>query len=103
MSSLSWTAEQLRLAERFPDALTPRFNPRPPGVIRPGSATQVVLEYLRANRGKYFSHFELMKATGRSREAVTAACIYLRAQGLVATYPDTARNHRYHKYTVPRE
>ena len=99
MSSMGWITDQL--ATRFAEPLSqPRFNPRPPGVIRPGSATQAVLNFLRENPARHFSCFDLCRHTQRSLKAVNHACLYLKAQQLIAAYPDSARNPRYLRYVV---
>ena len=102
MSSMNWIAGQLALdlARRYSEPTTqPRFNPRPPGVIREGSGTWTVLHFLRANPGRYWSCFQLCKHTGVSIKAVNHACLYLQAQKLVATCPDP-RNVRYLRYSI---
>lgn len=97
MSIMWWITAQL--AARFSEPLSqPRFNPRPPGVIRPGSATQAVLAFLRENPTRYFTCFDLCRNTQRSPKSVNHACLYLRAQSLICAYPDSARNPRYMKY-----
>ena len=100
--SSAWTASQLALiAEKRAVGLglqTPRYNPRPAGVIREGSATDAELAILAARRGMFMSHAQIAKATGRSIKAVDWALLYLRSQGLVECVPDAARNPRYLRY-----
>lgn len=59
----------------------PRFNPRPPGVIREGSATHAIVTFLESRPGRYYSESELVRITGKSRSAVTWSLNYLRALG----------------------
>jgi len=58
-------------------------NPRPRGQYRPGSATEAVLHCLAQRPGRWLTESELVKATGRSRGAVTGALFFLRGQRLV--------------------
>lgn len=81
----------------------PRYNPRPPGVIRDGSATDSVLRVLTSHPGRFFTACELISRTNRSHAAVSWALLYLRAQGLVLVSGDSARNPRYLRYRVVKE
>lgn len=104
MTAMHWMSHQLRMAERFSEPTSQaRFNPRPPGVIRPGSATQAVLDFLRQHPGRHWSHSEIVNQTGLSPKSVDWACIFLRSKGLVICFPDSARNPRYHRYGIPKE
>jgi len=60
-----------------------RNNPRPPGVIRPGSGTDVLLRFLRQHPQRWFFHPELVLALGRSKGEVDWALLYLSGQGLI--------------------
>lgn len=101
--STTWTAHQL-LAEaerRRGSGLgleVPRYNPRPPGVIRDGSATEAVLAFLRQARPRWCACHQIQAATGRTDKAVSWALLYLRAQRLVEVTPDGSRNPRYLRY-----
>jgi hypothetical protein len=79
-----------------------RFNPRPPGVIREGSASDAVLKCLQESGG-FKTECQLLWATKRSHSAISWACLYLIRQGLIEARPDTARNSRYLKYRAKRE
>ena len=80
-----------------------RFNPRPPGVIQAGSASDAVLKYLRAQVG-FRSEAQILWVTGRSHSAVSWSLLYLIGQGLVEARPDPLRNARYKKYRLkPQE
>lgn len=100
-SSSSWVAAQLlAMAERrvrLPAQARPPFNPRPAGVIRDGSATDVVLAWLRQRRG-WHTHGEIAVGTGRGTKAVCWALMYLRAHSLIESVPDGQRNARYLRY-----
>jgi hypothetical protein len=102
-----WAAHFSQLKSRpGPDAglkLTlPRFNPRPAGVIQPGSASEVVLKMLRDNPGRWFTHAEIVRATGRTQKGVDWALLYLKARSLISTTSDDGRNSRYLRYSVAK-
>lgn len=106
MSGLLWVAEQIRAVREASDMQPPplvRFNPRPAGVIRDGSATDLVLAFLRAHPGRYFTNGQLIDATGRSHAAVSWACIYLRQQGLIDSVADESRNPKYMRYRIRKD
>jgi hypothetical protein len=84
-------------------ALTvPRYNPRPAGVIREGSATDAVLSALQQRQGTWLTHAQILKLTQRSTKAVCWALLYLKAQGMVESAPDDSRNARYQRYRVSK-
>lgn len=76
-----WMAEQM--SARVPVERVRPTNPRPPGVIRPGSGTDVLLRFLRAHPGRWFFHPELVLALGRSKGEVDWALQYLAQLGLI--------------------
>lgn len=78
-----------------------RFNPRPPGVIVPGSGTDVVLRLLREAPGT-MSRAQIIWRSGKGRGAVDWALEYLRSQGLIDVFPD-GRNLRYLRYRARKE
>lgn len=100
--SLAWVAEQIKTAMDAANARPQliRFNPRPPGVIREGSATDAVLLYLKANPRRYYTNGQLMEATGKSHAAVSWALLYLRDKGLIHSIPDDERNALYLRYCI---
>ena len=79
---------------------TPRrhFNPRPPGVIQSGSATEAVLEYLRAHPG-FRTRGQIMLGTGRSHSSVSWALIRLRHWGRIDCVDDP-RSPSWHRYRI---
>lgn len=96
MSIFTWGVQSLVSAK--PEEPKPeRFNPRPPGVIREGSATAAVLAFLLAHRGKRFAAYQVIHATGCTQKATSWALVYLQQQGLIETSPDP-RNERYLRY-----
>lgn len=76
----------------------PRYNPRPPGVIRQGSATESVLQCLQAHPGQFLTHNQIMFKTRRTQKALTHGLSFLRALGLVEVASDEGRNQRYLRY-----
>ena len=91
--SLTWQLHHGPVAEQKAE----RFNPRPPGVIQPGSASDAVLKFLRAQVG-FRSEAQILWVTGRSHSAVSWSLLYLIGQGLVEARSDPLRNARYKKY-----
>jgi hypothetical protein len=96
MSGMAWIAKQIEGLSQPPQLI--RFNPRPPGVIREGSATEAVLTILRESPGRFFVCEQLIKQTGRTHAAVSFALLYLRDQSLIEAYPDATRNPRFLRY-----
>jgi len=95
----SWAVTQLTNIQPV-ERKVPKFNPRPPGVIHAGSASEALLQILRANPTTYFTHGRLMELSGRSHAAVSWGLKYLREQGLVKSVGDTSRNERWLKYAA---
>ncbi len=96
-----WMAAQL--LARTPVALeVPRYNPRPAGVMREGSATKAVWDVLRARPLMFFTHAQIMASTRRSAKSVDWALIFLRSQAMVESVPDEGRNPRYLRYRVTK-
>lgn len=91
---------QLHAAAQHPEVTVTRFNPKPPGVIQPGSATGAVLAFLQSRPSQFFSRAQLLWHTKRSGKAVDWAMLYLRSQGLVEVISDAARNPRYLRYRL---
>lgn len=58
-------------------------NPRPQGVIRPGSGTDVLLRFLRQTPRRWFFHSELILALGCSKGEMDWALGYLVREGFV--------------------
>lgn len=100
--STEWTAQQLlglAAANRRGLALeVPRYNPRPAGVIREGSATEAVLTLMQRRPARWLTHREIVQETGRTAKGVDWALLYLRAQALVECVSDAHRNPRYLRY-----
>ena len=74
-----------------------RFNPRPPGVIREGSASDAVLQFLRSAPG-FRNESQIIWQTKRSHSAVSWSLLYLQRQGLIEAMPEVHRNARYKRY-----
>ena len=95
--SLAWQLALIPASERKPI----RFNPRPAGVIREGSASDAVLKFLRESCG-YRTEAQMLWKTQRSHSAVSWALLYLIRQGLVESRGDATRSTRYKKYRAVR-
>ena len=98
--TLDWVARQL--AER-PGSLNltlPRYNPRPAGVIRPGSAAEKTLTMMRKHPAQWFTNHQIIVATGCTDKAVSWALLFLRSLGEIETTADSARNSRYLRYRI---
>ena len=91
--SLQWQLLALPALEQKSE----RFNPRPPGVIQSGSASDAVLKFLRAQVG-FRSEAQILWVTGRTHSAASWSLLYLIGQGLVEARSDPLRNARYKKY-----
>ena len=94
---IEWLAGQLD-ARQEPEAAR-HTNPRPAGVIRPGSGTDVLLRYLQRTPGRWFFHSELVLALGRSKGEVDWALQYLvrvgRVEGRLTDLPGRKPVMRY--------
>ena len=93
--SLAW--QLAHFPPMVPEKKVDRFNPRPAGVIREGSTSDVVLQAL-TECGGFRTEAQLIWITKRSHSAISWALIYLIRLGLVEARPDTVRNSRYQKY-----
>jgi hypothetical protein len=99
--TLEWMARQLATHPGGLNLQIPRYNPRPAGVIRPGSATDRVLAIFQANPKQWLSHANLAWHTGLSHKPMSWALIYLQRQGLIeASTGDDERNSRYCRYRI---
>jgi hypothetical protein len=100
MSGAAWTSEQLRrmaAARRFATS-TPRHNPRPAGVIRPGSPTEVVLACLCRRAPVFLTFAQVMHQTQFTKATIDHALRYLKTQGHIEATADDGRNSRYQRY-----
>ena len=78
---IDWLAGQL---DRLPAPERPRHhNPRPAGIPRPGSGTDVTLRFLQRSPQRWFFHSELVLALGRSKGETDWALQYLTMQGQI--------------------
>lgn len=102
MTASRWTADQILASSATRRSLlqpeVPRYNPKPAGVLRPGSATAQVLALLRERPDRWLTFRAILAATGQTHRAASWACLYLRAVGLVEVTDDGARNGRYLRY-----
>jgi len=98
--SLSWMANQLSVRRNGLGLEVSRYNPRPPGVMQKGGAAKDVLAFLQSNPNRYFTFNQLLTGTGRTYQAVSWACIFLRSMGHVDCSNDDGRNPRYLRYRL---
>lgn len=109
--SLDWTAIQIQALSATKEPYIPQivtFNPRPPGMPQPGSATSAVLDVLKANPLRWFTHAELSHHINRNRAeaerfssvAVDWALIRLRGWKWIERTADQDRNGRYMRYRL---
>ena len=98
--SLDWVARQIIGA---PGRRRPAFNPRPPGVMRPDSASETVYQFLKNNPGRYYFMAHIVNQTGRTYKSVSWAVIFLSARGFIARieHDQPGLNSRYLRYGVP--
>lgn len=107
MNGIDWMAariiESTTIDQRRALRCEPRFNPRPPGVIRPDSGTEAVLALLRDNPHRQWSRYQIVLRTGRTTKAVDWALLYLKTHGFVACVEDATRNPQYLRYAIRME
>lgn len=89
--------EQIALAFVPPAPTQKRFNPRPPGVIRKGSASEAVLLFLASSPG-FKTEAQIRWQTDLRHSKVSWACLYLRQIGAIRGVSDSTRSNRYLKY-----
>lgn len=95
MSTL-WVTQQIMKIKR--EAEPTRWNPRPAGIMRPGSATEAVCTYLQERPGPgWVTRQQIVASTRRTGKAVDWALIFLRAVQAVESSQDP-RNARYLRY-----
>lgn len=94
--SLDWVARQITAASPAPSSR--RYNPRPPMLIHEGSATEAVLLFLLTNPARFYTHDEIRRGVGRTKNAIDFALIFLRDNSLVEAVPRDPRNPRYLRY-----
>lgn len=99
---IAWMARQMEAYSLQQTQPTIRYNPRPPGVIQPGSTSDLILRILSESPERFFTCEQLIKETGRTHAAVSFGLLYLRDQGLIEAFPDAARNPRYYRYRIKR-
>lgn len=105
MTTASWMADQLQRAADGRRAMpleVARYNPRPAGVIREGSASHTTLAALQARPGQWLTHAQILHITGLGTKAACWALIYLTAQGHIESTPDDSRNARYRRYRAAK-
>lgn len=101
--SMPWVTRQLLSIRRTAEPARLHVNPKPPGVMLPGSATHAVWEWLsgRATTA-WWTRQQIVTATGRTGKSVDWALLYLRAGGWIEVSQD-ARCTRYLRYRALRD
>lgn len=79
------------------------FNPRPPGILQAGSATQAVNAFFESQPDRFFTCAQIIRATGRTDKSVDWALRMLRSLGRLEMRPDDGRNDHYLKYRFKPE
>lgn len=105
MTTTHWMANELSKLAELRGGLNlnaARYNPRPAGVIRDGSASHVILAYLATRPARFVSCAELITGTGRTHAAVSWALVYLRSIGSIEAVSDASRNPRYNRYRLAK-
>jgi len=100
MNGVDWMARRIMAAANAEmQNPGPRFNPKPPGVCLPGSATEAVIAFLNKHPTVFFSRDQIIAGTGRTCKAVDWALLFLRTQHKVfvknAMPPSNTRHLRY--------
>ena len=101
--SMRWIARQLLLYPAVRSSRSLRrgtYNPRPAGVIQPGSTTDLTLQWLAQRPGRWFTHRQIVTGVGRTEKTVSWSLFYLRSLRRIES---TARggsgiNSRYLRY-----
>lgn len=100
----SWSQAFQRLITepgREPERPKP-FNPNPPGVVRRGSASHVIFEFLQECPARQFTAQEVIQATGLSRAAASFGLHYLSRTGQIDAIPDGSRNEKWFLYSAKK-
>lgn len=79
-----------------------RFNPRPPGVIQEGIASEAVLAFLTESPGLK-TEAQIVSATKRTHSAVSWALIRLRTWEKIEAVADRGRHSRYFRYCIAKK
>jgi hypothetical protein len=108
---LSLLVNNLMAAIPEPAVKIPRHNPKPAGVVRPGSASAMVLEFLGSVPG-FRTKSQITLGVNRARKgaglppvsikAIDWALIFLKGQKRIEAVADGARNSRYLRYRIAK-
>lgn len=100
--STSWTALQLLsypVAPSAPGLRQGAYNPRPPGVIQPGSTTDLTLRWLQSRPdARWWTAAQIVSGVGRHHKTVVWSLVYLRELNLIESTRWGATNPRYLRY-----
>lgn len=92
--------ESAAAAQRGLGLQSPRYNPRPAGVLQEGGAAKDVLSLLQAHPERFFTFSQIVTHTKRTTKSLDWACIFLRSLGYVECTRGDGRNSRYLRYRV---
>lgn len=92
--------EQARQRQALQALQANHFNPRPPGQIHAGSATEQVLRFFRERPGRWWSRYQVIHATQLSNTSAHNALAFLVAVRSLETSPDGSRHPRYLRYRL---
>jgi hypothetical protein len=96
--SVDWMAHQLAARPGGMRLEIPRYNPRPPGVMREDGTAKAIYEMLQRFPGRYFTFGEVMVRIGCTKRAADWGLRFLKAQQLIDCSTDEGRNARYLRY-----
>lgn len=97
---MEWMASQLINLPGSLNLQTPRFNPRPAGVLQEGGAAKDVLNFLQQHPERFFTFSQIVTHTKRTPKSLDWACIFLRSLGYVECVRGDDRNPKYMRYRV---
>ena len=78
---------------------TQRFNPRPPGILQSGSATNAVRDFLTSKPGQFMTTAQIIWGTGRTNKSVDWGLRMLRSLNMLEMRRDD-RSDRNWKYCL---
>lgn len=80
-----------------------RQNPKPPGTIQQGSATEAVLAVMKENPSAMFTESQFRWKTGFSHSAVSWALLRLKRNGRIDVFGNGSTNPRFCRYRLKPE
>lgn len=97
--STSWVTHQILSIRRTAEPTRIAKNPKPAGVMLPGSATHAVWVYLESlPHRRWVQRRQIVTGTGCTGKAVDWALIFLLTTGRIERSSDDMRCSRYYRY-----